>query len=99
MLFTPRYIKEGKHYRNAVKRLLHYKRDILPAKEIGTLTALMADMTAALKSRQREKVYAVRDEIEQQAGRIAPPPPDSALRENIEVFLVAIVVAAGVRAY
>ena len=32
MFFTPRHIKEGKHYRHALKRLIHYKEDILAGK-------------------------------------------------------------------
>ncbi|MFZ4681574.1 MAG: signal peptidase I [Terrimicrobiaceae bacterium] len=99
MLFTPRYIKEGKHYRHALQRLIHYKEDILPPKDLATLRGLLADLQAALKSRSREKLQAVRDQIEKQVGRIAPPPSDAGWRENVEVFLVAIVIAAGVRAY
>ncbi|MCX6972263.1 MAG: signal peptidase I [Verrucomicrobia bacterium] len=32
-------------------------------------------------------------------GKISPPPKDAAWRENVEVFLVAIVIAAGIKAY
>ncbi len=99
MLFTPRYIKEGKHYRHALQRLIHYKEDILPAQDLATLRGLLGNLQVALKSRSREKLQTVRDQIDKQVGRIAPPPPDAAWRENVEVFLVAIVIAAGVRAY
>lgn len=99
MFFTPRHIKEGKHYRHALKRLIHYKEDILPAADLETLRALLAKLQAALKSRSREQIHAVRDKIESEVGRIAPPPPAAGWRENVEVFLVAIVIAAGVRAY
>lgn len=99
MLFTPRYIQEGKHYRHALQRLIHYKEDILPPKDLATLRGLLADLQSALKNRSREKLQAVRDQIEKQVGRIAPPAKDAGWRENVEVFLVAIVIAAGVRAY
>jgi len=99
MLFTPRYIKEGKHYRHALQRLIHYKEDILPEKDLATLRGLLAELQAALRSRNRESTQAVRDRIEEQVGRIAPPPSNAGWRENVEVFLVAIVIAAGVRAY
>ncbi len=56
-------------------------------------------MQEAIKSRKREKIHAVRDEIEKSVGKIAPPQQDAGWRENVEVFLVAIVIAAGVRAY
>lgn len=98
-LFTPRHIKEGKQYRHALKRLIHYKEDILSAKDLQTLRDLLGKMQDALKSRKRESIYAVRDEIEKSVGKIAPPQKDAGWRENVEVFLVAIVIAAGVRAY
>ncbi|MGA9577865.1 MAG: S26 family signal peptidase, partial [Terrimicrobiaceae bacterium] len=91
--------KEGKHYRHALKRLIHYKRDILAEKDLVVLRDLLAKLKEALKGRKREQIYGVRDEIERAVGRIAPPPKDVGWRENVEVFLVAIVIAAGVRAY
>ncbi len=99
MFFTPRHIKEGKHYRHALKRLIHYKEDILGEKDLRVLLDLLTKLKQSLKSRRREQIYAVRDEIERTVGRIAPPPKDAGWRENVEVFLVAIVIAAGVRAY
>jgi signal peptidase I len=99
MFFTPRHIKEGKHYRHALKRLIHYKEDILVEKDLRVLRELLTKLKQALKSRQRDQIYSVRDEIERAVGRIAPPPKDAGWRENVEVFLVAIVIAAGVRAY
>lgn len=99
MFFTPRHIKEGKHYRHAVRRLIHYKEDILPAADLDTLRELEAAMTAALKTRKREEISKVIERIDKQVGRIAPAPKDSGWRENVEVFVVAIVIAAGVRAY
>ena len=99
MFFTPRHIKEGRHYRHALKRLIHYKLDILPEKDLAVLQELLTQLKAAIRSRKKEEIYAVRDQIERAVGRIAPPPKDAGWRENVEVFLVAIVIAAGVRAY
>jgi signal peptidase I len=99
MFFTPKHVKEGRHYRHALKRLIHYKKDILPAKDLAVLQELLARLQQALKSRNKQEIFTVRDEIERAVGRIAPPPKDAGWRENVEVFLVAIVIAAGVRAY
>jgi signal peptidase I len=97
--FTPRHIKEGKHYRHALRRLINYKRDVLPAAELKALDDLDREMTEAIRSRKREEIAKVRDRIEKEVGRITPPLPDSGWRENVEVFVVAIVIAAGVRSY
>ena len=99
MFWTPRHIKEGRHYRHALKRLIHYKEDILPEKDLSVLRELLIKLRRAIKSRDRNQIYGVRDDIEKAVGRIAPPPKDAGWRENVEVFLVAIVIAAGVRAY
>jgi hypothetical protein len=55
MFFTPRHIKEGKHYRHALKRL----KDILPEKELVALRDLLAKLKLALKSRKQDQIYAV----------------------------------------
>jgi len=99
MFFEPRHIKEGKHYRHALKRLIHYKEDILSPSDLQKLRDLLAELHAALRSRKREEIGKVQTKIEKQVTEIAPPPPDAGWRENVEVFLVAIIVAAGVRAY
>ncbi len=99
LFFNPRHIKEGKHYRHALKRLIHYKEDILPEKDLATLRGLLSTIETALKSRSREKLAAAQGDIDKAIGKIIPPPPDAGWRENVEVFLVAIVIAAGVRAY
>jgi signal peptidase I len=96
---TPRYIKEAKHYRHALKRIIHYKEDILKSEDLATLRRLLDDLNAALKARNKEKLAEVRKEIDDSTNKIVPPPPDAGWRENVEVFLVAIVIAAGVRAY
>ena len=45
----------------------------LARKGFGVLRDLLAKLKGALKSRKRDQIYAVRDEIERAVGRIAPP--------------------------
>jgi signal peptidase I len=96
---TPRYLKEAKHYRHTLKRLIHYKEDILPEKDLTLLRDLLRRLKEAMSARSRERIAAVETEIDKAIGKVAPPPSDAGWRENVEVFLVAIVIAAGVRAY
>lgn len=98
-IFTPRYIKEAKHYRHALKRLINYRRDILTGDELAALEGLLNDLNAAIRGRKREECARLQGEIDKAVGRMAPPPKDAWWRENVEVILVAIVIAAGVRAY
>lgn len=96
---TPRYLKEAKHYRHALKRLIHYKQDILPGQDLEALQVLLARLKKAISNRSRQEVADVQADIDKTVGRIAPPPANAGLRENVEVFLVAIIIATGVRSY
>jgi signal peptidase I len=96
---TPRYLKEAKHYRHALRRVIHYKEDILKAADLATLRELLAKLEGAIKRRKRDELSTLREEIDTATNRIIPPPPDAGWRENVEVILVAVVIAAGVRAY
>ncbi len=99
MFFTRRHIKEAKHYRHALQRLINYKRDILSAAKLKVLEDLLAETNAVIKDGSRERVAELQKKIDEKVGEVVPPLPDAGLRENVEVFLVAIIVAAGVRAY
>lgn len=100
MIFiTPRYIKEAKHYLHGAKKFLSYKRDILPNDQIDKVESRMADLKAAMRDKRSESVHAAIRELDTLIGKISPPPSDAGWRENIEVFLVAIVIAAGIKAY
>lgn len=98
-LLTPRYLKEAKHYRHALKRLIHYKKDILPPGELEILSSLLRRLQTAIRSRSRTEIGALTAEIDKEVGTIAPPPKDSAWRENVEAIVVAFVLVAGVRTY
>lgn len=97
--FTPRHLKEGKHYLHGAHKFLNYKRDVLTAEQIARIVARIDALKAAMKEKRREPVEAAMRELDLVIGKIAPPPKDAGLRENIEVFLVAIVIAAGVKAF
>jgi signal peptidase I len=96
---TPRYITEAKHYRHALKRVINYKKDILPPTQLAALEDLLARLNKAIKSKDREALPPLQEEVDKTVGKVAPPPKHAGWCENVEVFLVAIVIAAGVRAY
>jgi signal peptidase I len=96
---TPRYIKEAKHYLHGAKKFLAYKRDILAPDQIDKIQEAIEDLRAAMKRRDRSEVANRMRAIDDLIGRCVPPLKFPALRENIEVLLVAVVVAAGVKAF
>lgn len=98
-LLTPRYIKEAKHYLHGARKFIHYKKDVLPSADIANIAMHAADLQLAMKQRSRTGVETAIQALDALIGKIAPPAKDSGWRENVEVFLVAIVVAAGIKAY
>ena len=53
MFFTPKHVKEGRHYRHALKRLIHYKKDILPAKDLAVSAGIAREIAAGVKEPQQ----------------------------------------------
>lgn len=96
---TPRYLKEAKHYLHGAKKFLAYKRDILSEARVVEIETLIADLQTAMRSRSRDGVSKAVLKLDEVVGKALPPLKHAALRENIEVFLVAIVIAAGVKAF
>ena len=97
--FTPRYLKEAKHYLQGAAKFLHYKRDILKPEHVANVELGVRQLSEAMRKRQKDSVQNAIQELDAQIGKMSPPPKDSAWRENVEVFLVAIVVAAGIKAF
>lgn len=96
---TPRYIQEAKQYLHGAKKFLAYKSDILSAEQVKQIESYIQDLKSAIRSRSRESVQMATSRLDDLIGRCVPTPKFASLRENIEVFLVAIVIAAGVKAF
>lgn len=96
---TPRYRKEAKLVLRAARKLLRYRRDILPDKQIIGLREAITRLEVALRKNNREDITATTAKLNGLFDQAAPPQPLAGLRENTEVILVALVIALGVRAY
>ena len=96
---TPRYRKEAKLVLRAARKLLRYRRDIMPEKQITDLCAGIAELKSAMRLRSRDDIEQATRKLHETFDQAAPQPPLAGLRENTEVILVALVIALGVRAY
>ncbi len=96
---TPRYRKEAKIVLRAARKLLRYRRDILPAKQITALHEGINRLDVALGKKSREDITRATEKLHGLFDQAAPRLPLAGLRENTEVILVALVIALGVRAY
>lgn len=84
-----------------VRKLLNHQRDILSENAIQKLEAAVGHMKSVLADRAvtPETLSREMTELEESANKWLKPYPNASIRENIEVFLIAIAVAVGVRTF
>jgi len=99
MFFKPRFIKEARAMVDGANRLLRYQSDRLKPGQLADAEAAVDALRQAIKDKKPDAVRERSANLEKVIGRTIPPMPHSGWRENCEVILVAIIIAAGVRAY
>ena len=95
-LITPKYLKDAKHYFQGARKFLHYKRDTLSSANIADIEKSISALHLSMKNRNRSEAVSAMKNLNALIGKIAPPAKDAGWRDNVEVFLVAIIVAAGI---
>lgn len=84
-----------KHYR----RLLAAQRDLLSAQAIGAVRAKLDELSGAIQAGNRGQINIKAEELQFAAEKWLKPYPNAAWRENVEVLLVALAVAMGIRTF
>ena len=97
--FAPRYVKQGRAFLKDARKLLAYKRDLWSASAVEEFETGIRRLESALQERNKARAEEAATALDQQAGTLIKPQADSGWLENCEVFLVAIVIALGVRTY
>jgi len=98
-MFTPRYLKHSKLLLRHAQKYLRYKRDVLDEQTVEEISAAMRRLHAAMRQRDRKQTEARAEELDGKLHELTPVNWESHWRENVEVILVAIVVAIGIRSY
>ncbi|MEY2565139.1 MAG: signal peptidase [Verrucomicrobiota bacterium] len=98
-MFTPRYVKHGRLLIRHAEKVLRYRKDVLSEATISELQTQTAKVRQTLSDRDEKAVKTESDKLHDLYGKHMPTPKDAAWRENVEVILVAIVVAIGIRSY
>src|SRR5256714_7664643 len=98
-MFTKKYVKHGQILIRHAEKLVRYRRDILSESAIGDFKLQIGALRKSLKDRDEPKAKEESDRLHDLYTKYLPAPKDAAWRENIEVILVAVVVAIGVRSY
>jgi len=97
--FTPPYIKEAQLVLKNARKLFHYKKDLLSEASRADFQTTIERLESAIRERYRAGVEAAAQQLDAQWSKYLPPVADAGWRENCEVFLVAIVIAVGVRTF
>lgn len=98
-MFTPSHIKNGRLLIRHAEKLLRYRKDVLSEGTIADFKTQMGNLRKALKARDAKTIKAESEQLHAHYMQHMPAPKDAVWRENIEVILVAIVVAVGIRSY
>src|SRR6202043_2619363 len=98
-MFTPRYVKHGKLLLRHAQKSLRYKRDVLDQSTAEEIEVATHKLRAALQQRDRKETESRAEDLDAKLHKLMPVNWESHWRENCEVFLVAIVVAVGIRSY
>ena len=98
-MFTPKYIQEGRALLKAARKIIHYRKDVSSPEDLAAVEKLMIELRAALRARSAEKVRAVERPLLDRLGKVEAPSRHRSLTENVELVLVAVVLALGIREY
>jgi signal peptidase I len=96
---TPRHVKHGRQFVKDARKLLAYKRDVWSAETVADAEAHIGGLETAVKTRDKAQISAAAEKLDTMLSKHVPPVTNHWLRENVEVFMVAIIVALGVRTY
>ena len=98
-MFEPSYVKHSRLLVRHAEKLIRYRRDRLPTLTINELEAQITRVKAAMKARDQKTTHEESEKLDALLTSHTPPHRDAVWRENVEVILVAIVVAIGIRSY
>ena len=93
-------VRQATQMRKHVRRILNAQRDLLSPQAIQAVEAAMVEIQRVVNSGAAKKT--LQDQmanLEKVANKWLKPYPNPGMRENVEVLLVAIAVAMGIRTF
>src|SRR6185503_2408235 len=97
---TSKTVREANAMCKHVHKLLQHQRDLLSAQAISAVEASMrAVQEATVGKVDKAALEKKMEELEDAANKWLKPYPNAAWRENVEVLLVALAVAMGIRTF
>ncbi|HPU56791.1 MAG TPA: signal peptidase I [Verrucomicrobiota bacterium] len=98
--FTARTVRQATSMCRHVRKLLRHQRDLLAPRAIVEVEQALHDMESQLaRDADRAALLAQMESLDKTTRKWIKPYPNAAWRENIEVLLVALAIAMGVRTF
>ena len=98
-LLLPKHVRQGRNLLKDATKMLAYKRDLWSDATVLEYKSRLRRLEEAVRQRDASGIEENGKELDRICAENLPPAKDAAMRENVEVFLVAIVIALGVRTY
>ena len=92
-------LKHAREVFRGARKWLWINRDLLSSRQVQDITAKQRELEQALIAGNAKEAVSRADELEKRIGGAMPAQKHPALRENIEVLLVAVLVAMAVRTF
>ncbi len=98
--FVSKTVRQATAMRKHVHRILCAQRDLLSPQAVQSVIAALADLNEAIRvGLKKAELLEQMEKLEDTANKWLRPYPHHAWRENVEVFLVALAVAMGIRTF
>jgi signal peptidase I len=97
--FTSRTVRHAWQAAKHVEKILQHQRDLLSNEAIAGVQADIDNLRTVCRAGDKPAVRESLARLEKSANKWLKPYPNSSLRENVEVALVAIAVAMGIRTF
>ena len=92
-------IKQARELVAGTRKLLRVNRDILDKWRADEIISLCNDLDEAIAKQYTDAVGPLAEKLERVVERMFPRPKHAGLSENVEVLLVAVIVAMAVRSF
>ncbi|HUJ09517.1 MAG TPA: signal peptidase I [Verrucomicrobiae bacterium] len=92
-------LKQARELSRGACKLIRIRRDLLDSRALDELNSAIANLDVAIQKRDVAAGSSSVEKLDKILGKHFPQPKHAGLRENIEVFLVAAIVAMGVRTF
>jgi signal peptidase I len=97
--FSPSWLKKAARFSKGVNKFIAYQRDLIPDAKMAEVMEAKTAYDDALKAKDREALESMEKKLLKTCEGAVPNYNASPLKENVEVIIVAVVVALGIRAY